>query len=39
MLIDTGDVVLIENSHIHNFWGNKSDGNGENNIGKILVKY
>lgn len=37
-LLTTGDREIIENSPFDNFWGCGSDGNGQNHLGKLLVK-
>lgn len=40
LLIDTGDALLLESNHWHDtFWGvDDKTGEGENNLGKILMK-
>lgn len=37
-LLDTGVENIVENSPIDSYWGCGSDGNGLNNLGKILVQ-
>lgn len=36
-LIETGDSILIENSHSDTYWAGGKDGKGENKLGKILM--
>ncbi|GLT18969.1 GTP cyclohydrolase-2 [Vibrio zhanjiangensis] len=36
-LIETGDVEITEHSHKDNFWGDGGNGQGENQLGKILM--
>lgn len=38
LLLDTGDVLIVENSPIDYYWGCGKDGSGKNKLGEILVK-
>lgn len=38
LLLSTRNKLLIENTKRDNFWGNGSDGNGQNHLGKLLVE-
>lgn len=38
MLLMTGEAVLIEDSKSDLFWGWDKDGNGQNNLGKLLME-
>jgi len=38
ILLNTGDAYLIENSPRDYYWGIGKDGNGENKLGKLLMK-
>jgi N-glycosidase YbiA len=37
-LIATGDEEIVEDNPHNDFWGNGKDGNGQNQMGKILMK-
>jgi ribA/ribD-fused uncharacterized protein len=37
-LMATGDEELIEDSPIDSFWGCGADGQGQNNLGKVLMR-
>jgi N-glycosidase YbiA len=37
-LLATGDEEIIEENLENDFWGNGKDGNGANNMGKILMR-
>ena len=37
-LLDTKDAELVENSPIDSYWGRGKDWNGENKLGKMLMK-
>ena len=37
-LLDTQDILLIENSPNDSYWGGGKDGKGENELGKILME-
>jgi len=37
-LLDTGDEELIEDSPIDAFWGCGPNGDGQNNLGKVLMQ-
>lgn len=37
-LIDTGNQEIIEDSPIDDFWGSGKNEDGQNNLGKILMK-
>ena len=36
-LLETGDVTITEHSHKDSFWGDGGNGQGENQLGKILM--
>ena len=38
LLISTGDAEIVEDSPRDSFWGIGKDGNGQNMLGKILMK-
>ena len=38
VLLSTGSKKIVENSPVDDFWGCGKDGNGQNNMGKILMK-
>lgn len=38
MLIETGDMEIVEDSHKDSFWGRGPDWKGENHLGKIWMK-
>lgn len=37
-LISTGDEEIVEVNPVDDFWGNGKDGNGQNQMGKILMR-
>ncbi|WP_299412165.1 NADAR family protein [Acaryochloris sp. IP29b_bin.148] len=37
-LLATGDELIVENSPLDPFWGCGADGNGHNQLGKILMQ-
>ena len=37
LLLDTGDAMLIEHTENDDFWGDGGDGNGRNELGRILM--
>ncbi|KAG9291257.1 hypothetical protein G9A89_021759 [Geosiphon pyriformis] len=37
-LLETGDHHLVEHTEMDKFWGDGGDGNGKNNLGKVLMK-
>lgn len=37
-LLNTGDEYLIEDSPVDSYWGCGADGNGQNQLGRILVE-
>lgn len=37
LLLDTNELVIIENSPRDSYWGIGKDGNGENHLGKLLM--
>lgn len=38
ILLATGDVPLVENSPIDDYWGCGADGSGQNKLGQILME-
>ena len=38
LLLETGDVPIIEHTENDAYWGDGGDGKGKNRLGKILVK-
>ncbi len=38
VLLDTGDLEIVENSPYDYYWGCGSDGTGKNKLGKILME-